>query len=199
MLGTKTDLGPFVFFNRRGNVDPLLSTGVQTLDYAWPLGFSGKPAVLRTDVLIKDEKGLDRTISGEFEWQLFPSPVVRSPVGVTIRQNDPRSGCPFDPIHGYGILLEIAWDPPPGSLQVDQYGIAVADGAGTEIIWPFYAHTANTSLRFVRCDLHVPIGAEHGARVAVNADSYTYHTASGWAIARFDFQSCREAGTPACR
>jgi len=40
---------------------------------------------------------------------------------------------------------------------------------------------------------------DHGARVRVMAQSSRYRTASAWGVGRFDFQSCREAGTPACQ
>jgi hypothetical protein len=59
-------------------------------------------------------------------------------VNITVHQNDSISGCTFDPVHGYGLVLEIRWDPPPTGPSADDYGVAVADGAGTEIIAPFY-------------------------------------------------------------
>jgi hypothetical protein len=51
----------------------------------------------------------------------------------------------------------------------------------------------------IRCGYHVPAGSERGARVAVAADSAAFFTLSGYAFARFDFQSCVAAGVPACR
>jgi hypothetical protein len=204
LLGRRSDDGPFVGYTKTGVVDPLRDSGSQRLDFSFDsgpnrLGFAGNRSLLLTEVIIKETTGLERTVSGQFEVDRFPVPVLRSPVGVVVRQNDPRSGCSFDPINGYGILLEIDWESPPGGLGIDDYVVAVADGAGTEIIWPFYAHTAETALRFVRCDLHVPQGAQRGARVAVSAVSSTYRTMSGWALARFDFQPCRDAGVPDCR
>jgi len=101
-------------------------------------------------------------------------------------------------VHGYGLVLDIRWDAPPSGPPVDDYAVAVADGSGTELIAPYYAHT-QTSLRFTRCDAHVPIGAEHAARVGVIAVSNAIAALSGFAVSRFDFQSCRDAGTPACQ
>jgi hypothetical protein len=96
------------------------------------------------------------------------------------------------------VLIELVWDAPSDG-SADDYIVAVADGAGTEFFSPFYAHSAQTSLRLVRCNTHVPLGAEHGARFAVSAQNFTYHTLSGWGVAHFNFQSCREAGTPVCQ
>jgi hypothetical protein len=119
-------------------VDPLLETGQQTsAAYQEVLEFVGNPATLDIDVTIKDVKGKNWIATTKIFCELFPKPVVLSPVNLTIRQNDPRSGCAFDPVHGYGLLLDLAWDPPSGGPQVDGYIVAVADGSGTEIIWPF--------------------------------------------------------------
>ena len=197
VLGTDTDMGPFLFPTKTGLANPLLDTGSQALSYYKVLGFSGTDAVLRADVVIKDQNGRDWTASREAVWTLFSAPVPRSPVGVTVKQNDPQGGCPFDPIHGYGLLIELAWDPPSDGTA-DDYIVAVADGAGTEFFSPFYAHTSQTSLRLVRCNMHVPPGAER-ARFAVSAQTFTYHTLSAWGVAHFAFQSCRDAGTPICQ
>ena len=160
-LGTSTHVGPFLNVRdpRIPNqvVDPLLETGQQTFNaFQEDLGFAGTPATLSIDVTITDVTGRNWTVTATTLCELLAKPLVRSPVNVTVRQNDPASGCAFDPAHGYGIVLDLRWDPPPAGPQVDDYGVAVADGAGTEIIAPFYAHTRQTSLRFVRCDTHVP-------------------------------------------
>jgi hypothetical protein len=198
VLGTESDMGPFLFPTKTGPSNPLLDTGSQALSYYKVLGFSGTDAILRADVTIKDQNSRDWIASREMVWKLFPPPVPRSPVGITVKQNDPQGGCPFDPAHGYGVLIDLAWDPPADGTA-DDYIVAVADGAGTEFFSPFYAHTAQTSLRLVRCNTHVPRGAERGARFAVSAQTFTYHTLSAWGVAHFTFQSCREAGTPVCQ
>jgi hypothetical protein len=115
LLGRRSDDGPFVGYTKMGVVDPLRDSGSQRLDFSFDsgpnrLGFSGNRSYLLTEVVIKETTGLDRTVSGQFEVNRFPVPVLRAPVGVVVRQNDPRSGCPFDPVNGYGV--------------------AVADGAG---------------------------------------------------------------------
>jgi hypothetical protein len=202
-LGNAARPGPFLNIRdpRIANqvVDPLLETGRQTFTaYQQDLGFMGSPATLEIEVAIKDSTGTDWTAATTALCELFPKPVVRSPVDIMVRQNDPRSGCPLDPVHGYGLLLDIVWDYPAGNPRVDDYTVAVSDGSGKEIIWPYYAHTPQTSWRFVRCDMHVPVGADHAARVGVSGTNQTYGT-SGFGVGRFDFQSCREAGTPACQ
>jgi hypothetical protein len=203
-LGNAARPGPFLNIRdpRIANqvVDPLLETGRQTFTaYQQDLGFMGSPATLEIEVAIKDSTGTDWTAATTALCELFPKPVVRSPVDIMVRQNDPRSGCPLDPVHGYGLLLDIVWDYPAGNPRVDDYTVAVSDGSGKEIIWPYYAHTPQTSWRLVRCDMHVPVGADHGARVGVSATSQASGQSSGFAVGRFDFQSCREAGTPACQ
>ena len=204
MLGTSAHIGPFL--NPRDGrdpnrvIDPLLETGKQSFTgFLENLGFIGRPAVLEIEVTVKDTSGATRAIVTTVPCEVFPTPIIRSPVAVTVRQNDVQSGCGFDSTHGYGLVIDVTWDPPPpGNHPVVDYTVAIADGAGTEIIWPFYAHTGGrTSLRVVRCGMHVPIGAEHGARVGVMATAY--NQLSGFAVSRFDFQSCRDAGTPACQ
>lgn len=203
-LGMSPHVGPFLNV-RDGRVpnqiiDPLLETGQQTFNaYQEELGFVGNSAILRIDVTMRDVSGKNWIATATTSCQLFAKPVVRSPVNITVRQNDPGSGCTFDPVHGYGLVLDLRWDPPATGPPVDDYGVAVADEAGTEIIAPFHAHTHLTSLRYVRCDTHVPIGAEHGARVGVIADNQASGQLSGFGVGRFDFQSCREAETPACQ
>jgi hypothetical protein len=203
-LGMSTHVGPFlnVRDGRIPNqiVDPLLETGQQTFNaYQEELGFVGSPALLSVEVTIRDVTGKNWISTATTFCELFPKPVVRSPVNITVRQNDPGSGCTFDPVNGFGLVLDIRWDPPPAGPPVDDYGVAVADGSGTEIMAPFYAHTRLTSLRFVRCDTHVPVRAEHAARVGVIAGNQASGQLSGFGVGRFDFQSCREAGTPACQ
>ena len=203
VLGRSTYTG--VFVNVRDSrfpnqvVDPLLETGQQTFNAYGELEFVGNPAILSIEVTIKDVTGKNWLVIATTSCELFPKPVIRSPVNISVRQNDPAGGCTFDAVHGYGLVLDIRWDPPAGGPPVDDYGVAVADGSGIEIISPFYAHTRQTSLRFVRCDTHVSVGAEHAARVGVIATSQAYRQSSGFGVGRFDFQSCREAGTPACQ
>jgi hypothetical protein len=199
-LGSMTDLGPFTGLTKCGPYDPLMRAGEQERTYSTALGFSGQPAVLRAVVTVKDEGGRRWVREGEFEWRLFPPPMIRQPIGgMTVRQNDPTTGCAFDTTHGYGIALHIEWDAPPAGGPVRDYTIAVADGAGTELIAPFYAHTSATSYRMVRCNHHVPARSERGARVAVAAESAAFFTISAYAVIRFDFQSCADAGVPACQ
>lgn len=199
-LGSVTDLGPFTSQTKCGADDPLMRVGEQQRNYSTALGFSGQPALLRAEVTVKDEGGRRWVREGEFEWRLFPPPVIKQPTGgITVRQNDPTTGCSFDPIHGYGIALTIEWDAPAQGGPVRDYIIAVADGAGTELIAPFYAHTSTTSYRMVRCNHHVAAGSERGARVAVAAQSADFFTISAYAVTRFNFQSCADAGVPACR
>ena len=121
-------------------------------------------------------------------------------MGVTVGQNDPRSGCAFDKDAGYGLLVDISWDALPDSYGVNDYVIGMTDGRGVQLISPFLAHSlGKPSYRFVQCGAYVPQGSNQGARVRVIADSSRYRTGSGWGVGRFDFQSCHEAGTPACR
>jgi hypothetical protein len=199
-LGSVTDLGPFTSQTKCGVYDPLIRAGEQERTYSTALGFSGQPAMLRAEVTVKDEGGRRWVREGEFEWRLFPPPVIRHPIGgIMVRQNDPTTGCAFDTTHGYGFALNIEWDAPPHGGPVQDYTIAVADGAGTELIAPFYAHTSTTSYRLVRCNHHVLAGSERRARVAVAAESTGFFTRSAYAVTRFDFQSCADAGVPACR
>src|SRR5207249_4536066 len=157
VLGTAGYPGLFVFPIHFGLVNPLLDSGYQDVTLGFDsgpnrLGFAGQPAVLRTDVAIKDTAGRDWIASGEFDINVFPTPVVRSPVGVTVRQNDPRSKCAFDEHAGYGLLVDISWDALPDSYGVNDYVIGVTDGRGVQLISPFLAHSLGTPFyRFVDC------------------------------------------------
>jgi hypothetical protein len=204
VLGSMAEDGPFLNLvdpRYPGVRDPLLETGTQTFYEHEPkaLGFVGRPALLQVAVVVKDTAGKEWTVSApSVPVELYPQPTLRSPVGMTVRQNDPNSGCPFDPAHGYGILVDVSWDPPRGDFAIRAYSIAIADGAGTELVVP-YPTATQTSFRFLKCGAHIPPGAERGARVAVSALDTDIGQMSGFAVAHFDFQSCTEAGTPACQ
>ncbi len=203
VLRSAENNGPFLVWDPyAGSRDLLLETGHQVVG-AWNdstgMGFVGRPATLAFDIVVKDTKSKEWTVSASIQIEPFPHPILRSPVGITVRQNDPSSGCSFDPVHGYGIAVNVRWDPPPGDFSISHYIVAIADGAGTELIWPTYVATTGTSYRLVKCGAHVPMGAERGARVAVDAYGNGTLGLSGFAVAHFDFQSCRDAGTPVCQ
>jgi hypothetical protein len=155
--------------------------------------------VLETSLEIVDAFGTSWPLSVSTAWELLPPPVPTFPVRTIIRQNDPASGCPFDPIHGYGLVINLAWDPPPGNVPVTNYAAVVIDGSGRNLMLPnSFLFTSDTAARIVRCGTHVERGAEH-ARFAVDASVSSSLAASAFAVATFDFQSCRDAGTPACQ
>jgi hypothetical protein len=191
--------------------DPLLLYGHENLTGAVfstfrpndPLGFQRRPAILTVDVTIVDTSGGTWNISKSVAWELLPAPTLRSPVNTTVRQNDPASGCAFDSIHGYGLVLDLSWDPPAGDLPITAYGLDVFDGAG-RLLSPFPAltrdpDTAAHRKRIVLCNAHIDAGAERGARWAVTACLGSCVVESDFGVARFDFQSCRDAGVPACQ
>lgn len=202
MLGTLTDSGGPLFVLR--GIDIFLTSGYQEFHFVFAggpqgLGFRGQPAILQVVVRVRDTNGSPWTLSGELAILPFPTPTLRSPIGVAVRQNDPRTGCGFDPGAGYGFVVDVSWDELPQEWGVNDYVVALLDGTGQSLD-QFYSHTGSSasSLRIVRCASYVPVGKEHGATVGVTAVSSRYRTMSPWATARFDFQSCREAGTPAC-
>ena len=61
-----------------------------------------------------------------------PAPTPRSPLNATVRQNDPASGCTYDPVHGYGVMLDFVWDPPIAGPPISRYAISLIDGTGRE-------------------------------------------------------------------
>jgi len=205
-LGQALDTGPFL---ANGNTpcrefDPLLTYGVQNFEYARDLGFVGRESILDTRVTIRDIAGRDWIVTAGSSWQLLPPPIPRAPVRTVVRQNDPASGCAFDAVHGYGLLLDLRWDPPPGALPPDiYYYVEVSDGRGRPLIvnggLPQIYTTKATSTRIAECDVHVEPGAERGARFGLSSGSLGSFAVSGWSVSTFDFQPCREAGTPACQ
>jgi hypothetical protein len=212
ILGDVIDSGPFLYF---GNTpcrvyDPLLLYGHENLTSARPsfrpndpLGFQRRPAILSVDVTIVDTSGGTWTISKSVAWELVPAPTPRSPVNTTVRQNDPASGCAFDSIHGYGLVLDLSWDPPAGDPPITHYALNVFDGAG-RLLSPFPSVTFDPDTgahrkRIVLCNAHIDAGAERGARWAVAACLGSCVVESDFGVARFDFQSCRAAGVPACQ
>jgi hypothetical protein len=199
LLGQKVDTGPFLAAGNtpcRG-IDPLLAGGVQTLTFADDLGFAGRPAVERMDVTISDAHFVTSTVTAISSWEYLPPPTVRSPVRTIVRQNDPASGCTFDPVHGYGLIVNVTWDPPPGSVPVTEYHVNIIDGQGNDVTGRLTS-TSASSARAVNCGAHVAPGGEH-ARVGVAAGVVSSFAVSAWSIAEFDFQPCRESGTPACQ
>ncbi len=118
-----------------------------------------------------------------------------------MRQNDPTSGCAFDPVHGYGIVLNTNWAPPTGTPPITYYPFHVYDGAHRELTgsftWDFNSTAPNR--RLVMCKGHVDDDAARGATWAVAVCLGSCSIESDFAVATFDFQPCGEAGVPACR
>ena len=211
VLGDVIDSGPFSYV---GNTpcrvyDPLLLYGHENLTNvplssfraSNTLGFQRRPAILSTDVTIVDTAGREWTISKSVAWELLPAPTPLAPVNTTVRQNDSASGCAFDPVHGYGLVLDFSWGPPAGDPPVTHYGIDVFDGAGRRVSSASISDpdTAAHRKRIALCNTHIDAGAERGATWAVMACLGTCVVESDFSVARFDFQSCRDAGVPACQ
>jgi hypothetical protein len=209
ILGDVIDPGPFLYFGGTPCrvFDPLLLYGHENLaDVVLfrandPLGFQRRPAILGVDVTIVDTAGGTWTVSRTVPWELVPAPTPRAPVNTTVRQNDPASGCTFDAVHGYGIVLDLSWDPPAGNLPVTHYSLSVFDGAGRRVSSAFTEDpdTGANRKRIALCNAHVDAGAERGATWAIAACLGSCAVESDFAVARFDFQSCRDAGVPACQ
>jgi hypothetical protein len=210
ILGDVIDSGPFSYTGNTPcrSYDPLLLYGHENLTYAvlsfrpnLSLGFQRRPAILSVDVTIVDTSGGTWTISKSVAWELLPTPTPRAPVNTTVRQNDPTSGCAFDSIHGYGLVLDLSWDPPAGDLPITTYSLDVFDGAGRRVTSSL-THDPDTAAhrkRIALCNAHVDAGAERGATWAVTACLGSCVVESDFGLARFDFQSCRDAGAPACQ
>lgn len=210
ILGDVIESGPFSYI---GNTpcrvyDPLLLYGHENLTNvplsfraSDPLGFQRGPAILSMDVTIVDTSGGTWTISKSVAWELLPAPTPRAPVNTTVRQNDPASGCAFDPIHGYGVLLDLSWDPSAGDPPVTHYALDVFDGAGHRVSSAFISDpdAAAHWIRIALCNTHIDTGAERGATWAITACLGTCVVESDFGVARFDFQSCRDASVPACQ
>jgi hypothetical protein len=204
MLGQTDDLGPFLAFGNTPcrSFDPLLLFGHQNLTNTFgstfrpndSLGFQRRPAIMTMDVTIVDTAGRSWTVSTSAAWDLLSPPTPRSPLNITLRQSDPASGCTFDAVHGYGLVMDVDWDPPPGNPPITHYSVTVYDGAGR--LLPFNGFDRK---HLVLCNAHVEPGAERGARWAVTACLGSCVVESDFGVAKFDFQSCREAGVPACQ
>jgi hypothetical protein len=200
VLGSRNQLGPFLI---GGNtpvrvVDPLKMYGAQTFEYNFDLGFSGAPADLLTTVVIEDTTGVSWTVEQTSKWEVLAPPAPVSPMNVVVRQNDPASGCPYNSGHGYGFVLDLSWNPPPAGVAVTSYSVSVFDGAGRDLINAAHFPT-ETRFRMAFCNQHVPPAAERGARFGVRTYHAPSHALSAFAVARFDFQNCREAGVPLCQ
>jgi hypothetical protein len=210
ILGDVIDSGSFAY---PGNTpcrvyDPLLLYGHEDLTNAVsstfrpndPLGFQRRPAILSVEVTIMDTSGGTWITSKSVAWELMPAPTLRAPVNTIVRQNDQSSGCPFDAVHGYGLVLDLAWDPPVGGLPITHYALAVFDGAGRRLPLPgAFTDPPAREKRIVLCGAHVDASAERGAMWVVTACLGSCVVESDFGVARFNFQSCRDAGVPACQ
>jgi hypothetical protein len=204
ILGERTDSGPF---RERGGTpcrgyDPLLLYGGQNLSTTGlagdPLGFKRRPAMFSVDVTIVDTAGGTWTVSKSVLWQLVPFPTPRSPVRTTVRQNDPESGCVFDSVHGYGTLLDFAWDAPVGGPgPIAHNGVILTDATGRLFGWPVAG--GETSLRVALCNTHFDSVPNRGPTWAIFVCFNGCLLETDFVLAAFDFQSCRDAGVPACQ
>jgi hypothetical protein len=214
ILGDVTDSGPFLYTGGTPCrvFDPLLLYGRVNLSNAFSssssfrpsdaLGFQRRPATLTMEVTIIDTARGTWTVSNSVNWDVVPVPTPRSPLNTIVRQNDPASGCAFDPIHGYGLVFDLSWDPLAPNVPVTRYGLSVFDGAGRRLAGPSLTDDPDTAAhrkRIVMCNAHIDPAAERGARWAVAACLGSCVIESDFGVARFDFQSCREAGVPACQ
>jgi hypothetical protein len=200
VLGEKLRTGPFLAAGNtpcRG-IDPLLAGGRQEFLFNDDLGFAGRSATERTEVTITDAHGVTSTVTAFSSWEYLPPPSVRSPMRTIVKQNDPASGCAFDPVHGYGLLVNVTWDPPPGAVPVTHYYVDIIDGNGNDVTGRATS-TSPTSARAVNCGAHVAGGSSEHGHVGVAAGILSSGAVSAWSVADFDFQSCREAGTPGCQ
>lgn len=205
-LGEVAHRGPFIINGGTPcrELEPFLISGTQTLRFSEDLGFVGRTAVLETKATVRDVAGADWTASTSSSGEVLLPPILKSPVHTIVRQNDPQSGCAFDPVHGYGLVLDLSWDPPPGNIPSDiYYYVEVNDGAGRPLILnhglPLIYSTQGTSTRIVECDVHVDSSGDHSASFGLASGSLGSFAVSGRAVASFDFESCRRAGTPACQ
>ena len=209
ILGDVTNSGSFPYF---GNTpcrvyDPLLLYGHENLSSVPlfrgndPLGFQRRPAILSVDVTIVDTSGGTWTISKSVAWELLAAPTPRAPVNTTVRQNDPASGCAFDSAHGYGLVLDLSWDPPAGHQPITHYVVDMFDGAGRRVssFLTSDPDTAAHGKRIVLCNTHIEAGAERGATWTITECLGNCAVESDFSVATFDFQSCRDAGVPACQ
>jgi hypothetical protein len=201
VLGTRSDSGPFLAAGNTPcrNVDPFLLSGTDMFRYNEDLGFVGRSAILETTVSIRDTANAMWTTAASSSWELLANPTVKQP-GRT-NQNNPATGCPFDSVAGYGLVVELSWDPPRGMPPVDYYDVELVDGSGHELL-PGITITEGpgTTFKAVLCRTYVPLGSERGAKVGVAAGVRSpFFQLSAWSTATFDFQSCRDAGTPACQ
>ena len=200
VLGDKVRTGPFLAAGNtpcRG-IDPLLAGGRQDFLFNDDLGFAGRAATEQIEVTITDAHGVTSTVTAFSSWEYLPPPTVTSPVRTVVKQNDRASGCAHDPVHGYGLLVNVTWHPPPGSVPVTHYYVNILDGNGNDVTGRV-TFTSPTAARAVSCGAHVAPGSSEHARVGVAAGILSSGAVSAWSVADFDFQSCREAGTPACQ
>jgi hypothetical protein len=96
-------------------------------------------------------------------------------------------------------VLDLGWDAPAAGPAVSFYSIEVFDGTGRRLYGGITVDD-ETSLRRKRvalCNTHVDSGADRAALWAVSANSRSIP--SDFGLATFDFQSCRDAGVPACQ
>jgi hypothetical protein len=109
---------------RRSGVLISLAAKDNTLQSAI-VGHSLFPILPFVTVIIEDTLGATWTLEHTMGWELLVPPTPTSPVRVIVQQNDPASGCAFDPLHGYGIVLDLSWDPPPPTVPVASYNFSV--------------------------------------------------------------------------
>ncbi len=123
------------------------------------------------------------------------APSLLAPIGnVAIRQNDPESGCAFDPVRGYGYKIIFDWSDSTAVTGIRGYNFALVAYPDQSPVYQTFVE--GSTLAYAKCNEYVPDGQLEGWTWYVKAEDRDGNSSEWSALGDFRFEPCRIDGVP---
>ncbi len=123
------------------------------------------------------------------------APSLLTPIGnVAIVQNDPESGCTFDPARGYGYKIVFDWSDSTAAAGIRRYNFALVAYPNQSPVYQTFVE--GSTLAYVKCNEYVPDGQLEGWGWYVEAEDRDGNFSEWSPRGDFRFEPCRIDGVP---
>ena len=125
------------------------------------------------------------------------APSLLTPIGnVTIRQNDPESGCAFDPTRGYGYKIIFDWSDSTAATGIRGYNFALVVYPNQSPVYVYQTFVEGSTLAYVKCNEYLPDGQLERWGWFVKAEDRDGNSSEWSPRGDFRFEPCRIGGVP---